>query len=237
MTELNTNTGSLTSIQARSDENEKNIGQLENLSVTLTEQLNSNIANNNTASNPELTVKINSINDIIRNLHQNQSELYSVYNTMITSTEKSLEEQGYATTIVSTELGNTTAQLNAYDQEQANKLRLIEINDYYSEQYLDRTNIMKSIILVCIPLIILTILKNKGLLSKNIFTLLIIIIIVVGGIYLFKLFLKAISHNNMQYQQYDWNFNINAAPPVDTSYPNGSPTAGLSSVTCSKTPL
>ena len=96
---------------------------------------------------------------------------------------------------------------------------------------------MKSIILVCIPLIILTILKNKGLLSKNIFTLLIIIIIVVGGIYLFKLFLKAISHNNMQYQQYDWNFNINAAPPVDTSYPNGSPTAGLSSVTCSKTPL
>ena len=219
LTDTNNNSGSLTSIQARSDENEKNIGQLENLSVTLTEQLNSNIANNNTASNPELTVKINSINDIIRNLHQNQSELYSVYNTMITSTEKSLEEQGYATTIVSTELGNTTAQLNAYDQEQANKLRLIEINDYYSEQYLDRTNIMKSIILVCIPLIILTVLKNKGLINKTLFNWLIIILIVVGGIYLFKLFLKAVSHNNMQYQQYDWNFNINAAPPVDTTYP------------------
>ena len=235
LTDTNNNSGSLTSIQARSDENEKNIGQLENLSVTLTEQLNSNIANNNTASNPELTVKINAIHDIIRNLHKNQSELYSVYNTMITSTEKSLEEQGYATTIVSTELGNTTAQLDAHEQEQANKLRLIEINDYYSEQYLDRTNIMKSIILVCIPLIILTVLKNKGLINKTLFNWLIIILIVVGGIYLFKLFLKAVSHNNMQYQQYDWNFNINAAPPVDTSYPNGNPADSMMETKCSTT--
>ena len=190
LTDTNINSGSLTSIQARADENEKNIGQLENLSVSLTEQLNSNIANNNTDSNPELTNQILSINDIIRNLHQNQSELYSVYNTMITSTEKSLEEQGYATNIVSTELGNTTMKLGTYDQQKANKLRLIEINDYYSEQYLDRTNIMKSVILVCIPLIILTVLKNKGLINKNLFNWLIIILIVIAGIYLFRLFLN-----------------------------------------------
>jgi hypothetical protein len=233
LTDTNINSGSLTSIQARADENEKNIGQLENLSVSLTEQLNSNIANNNTDSNPELTNQILSINDIIRNLHQNQSELYSVYNTMITSTEKSLEEQGYATNIVSTELGNTTMKLGTYDQQKANKLRLIEINDYYSEQYLDRTNIMKSVILVCIPLIILTVLKNKGLINKNLFNWLIIILIVIAGIYLFRLFLKAISHNNMQYQQYDWNFNINAAPPVDTTYPNGDPADKIKTTTCS----
>ena len=237
MTELNTNTGSLTSIQARAEDNEKNIAQLESLSSNLTDQLNSNIANNNTASNTELMNQINSINDIIRNLHQNQSELYSVYNTMITSTEKSLEEQGYATNIVSNEAANTTALLDSYDQEKANKLRLIEITNYYSEQYLDRTNIMKSIILMCIPLIILTVLKNKGLLNNNFFNWSIIILIVIEGIYLFKILLKAISHNNMQYQQYDWNFNINAAPPVDTTYPNGDPSAGLSSVTCSTTPL
>ena len=35
LTDTNNNSGSLTSIQARSDENEKNIGQLENLSVGL----------------------------------------------------------------------------------------------------------------------------------------------------------------------------------------------------------
>ena len=94
---------------------------------------------------------------------------------------------------------------------------------------------MKSIILVCILLIILTVLKNKGILNKSIFTILIIIIIVIGGIYLFKLFLKAFSHNNMQYQQYDWNFNINAAPPVDTTYPNGDPAANIQTTRCSTT--
>lgn len=237
MTELNTNTGSLTSIQARAEDNEKNIAQLESLSSNLTDHLNSNIANNNTASNTELMNQINSINDIIRNLHQNQSELYSVYNTMITSTEKSLEEQGYATNIVSNEAANTTALLGSYDQEKANKLRLIEITNYYSEQYLDRTNIMKSIILMCIPLIILTVLKNKGLLNNNFFNWSIIIIIVIEGIYLFKILLKAISHNNMQYQQYDWNFNINAAPPVDTTYPNGNPADKMMETKCSTTPI
>jgi hypothetical protein len=237
MTELNTNTGSLTSIQARAEDNEKNIAQLESLSSNLTDQLNSNIANNNTASNTELMNQINSINDIIRNLHQNQSELYSVYNTMITSTEKSLEEQGYATNIVSNEAANTTALLDSYDQEKANKLRLIEITNYYSEQYLDRTNIMKSIILMCIPLIILTVLKNKGLLNNNFFNWSIIILIVIEGIYLFKILLKAISHNNMQYQQYDWNFNINAAPPVDTTYPNGDPADKMMETKCSTTPI
>lgn len=237
MIELNTNTGSLTSIQARAEDNEKNIAQLESLSSNLTDQLNSNIANNNTASNTELMNQINSINDIIRNLHQNQSELYSVYNTMITSTEKSLEEQGYATNIVSNEAANTTALLGSYDQEKANKLRLIEITNYYSEQYLDRTNIMKSIILMCIPLIILTVLKNKGLLNNNFFNWSIIILIVIEGIYLFKILLKAISHNNMQYQQYDWNFNINAAPPVDTTYPNGDPADKMMETKCSTTPI
>jgi hypothetical protein len=151
------------------------------------------------------------------------------------TTAKYIEEQGYATTIVNNESVGMEYKVANLDQEQANKLRLIEINNYYSEQYLDRTNIMKSIILVCIPLIILTILKNKGLLSKNIFTLLIIIIIVVGGIYLFKLFLKAVSHNNMQYQQYDWNFNINAAPPVDTTYPSGDPADRIQTTTCTTT--
>lgn len=233
------NTGSLTQIEAKNESIQQNIEQLRSIKDDLIHNLNNGIANNS-LSQLQITDyanKMEAIDKIVLGLNQNQLDMYSFFQKNIASTAKSIEEQGYATTIVSTELGNTTAQLNANEQEQANKLRLIEINDYYSEQYLDRTNIMKSIILVCIPLIILTILKNKGLLSQNIFTLLIIIIIVVGGIYLFKLFLKAISHNNMQYQQYDWNFNINAAPPVDTSFPAGDPNAGLSSVTCSKTSL
>ena len=239
MSELNTNSGSLTQIEAKNESIQANIEQLRSIKDGLIQDLNNGIANNslNQSQVTDYANKMAAIDNIILGLNQNQIDMYSFFQKNIASTAKSLEEQSYATTIVSTELGNNTIKLGDIEQEHANKLRLIQINDYYSEQYLDRTNIMKSIILVCILLIILTVLKNKGILNKSIFTILIIIIIVIGGIYLFKLFLKAFSHNNMQYQQYDWNFNINAAPPVDTSYPNGSPTAGLSSVTCSKTPL
>jgi hypothetical protein len=229
---------SLSKIELSNEEIQQNIISLENLKNDLTEQLYNGISNGISLNDQnKLTTKITAINEIINSLHQTSLNTYSFFKTNMDATAKSIEEQGYATSIVSNETLGMEHKVINLSQEQANKLRLIEINDYYSEQYLDRTNIMKSIILVCIPLIILTILKNKGLLSKNIFTLLIIIIIVVGGIYLIKLFLKAISHNNMQYQQYDWNFNINAAPPVDTGYPSGDPNAGLSSVTCSTTPL
>lgn len=233
------NTGSLTQIEAKNESIQQNIEQLRSIKDDLIHNLNNGIANNSLSQSQitDYADKMDAIDKIVLGLNQNQIDLYSFFQKNIASTAKSIEEQGYATTIVSSELKNTTMKLGDIDQTKANKLRLIEINDYYSEQYLDRTNIMKSIILVCIPLIILTILKNKGLLNKSVFTILIIIIIVVGGIYLLKLFLKAVSHNNMQYQQYDWNFNIDAAPPVDTSLPGGNPNAGLSSVSCSRTPL
>jgi len=231
MGDLNATT--LSDIESNNENIQTNITSLENLKNDLTEQLYTGISNGISLEDQnKLTTKITSINEIIHSLHQTSLSTYSFFKTNIDATSKSIEEQGYATTIVNDQSVGMEYKVGSMGQEKANKLRLIEINDYYSEQYLDRTNIMKSIILVCIPLIILTILKNKGLLSKNIFTLLIIIIIVVGGIYLFKLFLKAISHNNMQYQQYDWNFNINAAPPVDTTYPNGDPAAKLTSTTC-----
>ena len=234
MGDLNATT--LSDIESNNENIQTNITSLENLKNDLTEQLYTGISNGISLEDQnKLTTKITSINEIINSLHQTSSSTYSFFKTNMDATAKSIEEQGYATTIVNNESVGIEYNVDSLEQEQANKLRLIEINDYYSEQYLDRTNIMKSVILVCIPLIILTILKNKGLLSKNIFTLLIIIIIVVGGIYLFKLFLKAISHNNMQYQQYDWNFNINAAPPVDTTYPNGDPAANIQTTRCSTT--
>ena len=227
----------LTDIQSRNETIQTNITQLQQLQDDLKTQLDIGIANGtlNQDQINSLNEKINGISEIITNLYKNNSSMYNFFQQNIASTAKSLKDQQYATNIVKSELHNTNNILWSHEAEQANKLRLIEINNYYSEQYLDRTNIMKSIILVCIPLIILTVLKNKGLINKTLFNWLIIILIVVGGIYLFKLFLKAVSHNNMQYQQYDWNFNINAAPPVDTSYPNGNPADSMMETKCSTT--
>ena len=212
-------TDSLNDIQSRNENIQSNIEHLQQIQDDLKTKVEIGISNG-TLSQDEITSytqKITGISDIISNLYKNNSSMYNFFQQNIASTAKTLKEQKYATNIVSSELHNSSNILWGHEADQANKLRLIEINNYYSEQYLDRTNIMKSLILICIPLIILTLLKNKGFLNGTIFNILYIIIIVIGIIYLFKLFLKAISHNNMEYQQYDWNFNQSAAPPVDTS--------------------
>ena len=177
---------SLTDIQSRNETIQTNISHLQQLQDDLKTQLDIGIANGTLTQDQinSLNEKINGISEIITNLYKTNSSMYNFFQQNIASTAKSLEEQQYATNIVKSELHNTNNILWSHEAEQANKVRLIEINNYYSEQYLDRTNIMKSIILVCIPLIIILILKNKGFLNETIFNILFIIIIVIGIIYL-----------------------------------------------------
>ena len=233
-------TESLTDIQTQNETIQANIVSLQAIHDDLKTQLDVGITNGtlNIEQQNSLNKKIYDISSIITILYNNNSSMYDFFSKNIASTAATIEEQQFATNIVKNELLNTNNILRGHQAEQANKLRLIEINDYYSEQYLDRTNLMKSIIIVCIPLIILLVLKNKGILNTTIFNILFIIIVFIGIIYLFKLFLKIISHNNMQYQQYDWYFNRGDAPPIDTSgSTNASDSIAPTVTTCNTTPI
>ena len=184
------------------------------------------------------TEKISNIATIIVQLNQNSSDMYGFFQQNVATTSQSLADHNEALKIVNNELQNTSNILTQKENETSNKKRLIEINDYYSEQYLDRTNLMKSIILVCIPIIILIVLNNMGYLNSTIFNILLILIIVVGIIYLYNIVLKVISHNSMEYQKYDWNFNQSAAlasTPINTASPNGNPNDSGTVTTCNTT--
>ena len=235
----NTTSESLMDIQSKNENIMNNIEKLTEVQDELKYKLEEGIATGmSEEERTKLTTNITDISGLIQDLYSTVSNTYTFVQNSIASNAKTMESQAYATNIVNSELTVSNDQVEDKDTEKANKMKLIEINDYYSEEYLDRTNMMKSVILVCIPLIILTVLKNKGVLSDNIFKILIILIIVIGFIYLFKLFLKIISHNNMQYQKYDWNFNKSAAPPVDTSNPEGGGSdVGATSTTCTTTPV
>ena len=237
MGDINSASYTLTDIQSRNDTIEANIVKLHDIQNDLQSQLDTGIANNTLSPDQIASIngKISSVQTIIVQLHQNSINMYGFYEQNIATTAQTLEEQGFAREIIDHEVKNTNTILQEKRDDTANKMRLIEINDYYGDQYLDRTNVMKAIILVCIPIILLSLLKNMGFVNNSIFNILIIIIIIVGVIYLGKLFIQIISHNNMQYQQYDWWFNKAAAPTVDTSTPNG--TGNLSLTTCSSKPL
>jgi hypothetical protein len=154
--------------------------------------------------------------------------MFSFFKENVSSVRDTLVEQNSAIEIVENELNQAKLRLRTIEGEKANTLRLVEINTYYGDQYADHTSIMKSVILICIPIIILTIFYNKDIISKAVYSILIVIIVVISVYYLWPKIVHLNSHDNMNYDEYNWNFN-----PADTSLPPPVSTSPLATNTTS----
>jgi hypothetical protein len=143
-----------------------------------------------------------------------------------------MEEQAAAITVVEKELNDAKRRLSFMEDEKYNKLRLIEINTYYSDLYADHTSIMKLIIYIFVAILIITILRNRGILPVNIFNILFVIIVVIGVILLVYHLVYTITRDNMNYREYDWYFNKNNAPDVNIGDANVDPWASSIGLTC-----
>lgn len=129
------------------------------------------------------------------------------------------EDQTKALKIVEHELNRAKELYNITHQEQINKLRLIEINDYYGEMYTDRTYILKCLVAFCIHACMLSLLYYQDLIPKYLYIICLSLTFVVGGVYLTVRILWAYTADNMIYSQH--NFMQISPGDVDTTNPTG----------------
>jgi hypothetical protein len=76
---------------------------------------------------------------------------------------------------------------------------------------------MKTIVIICIPVLILSILKNIGILPGSIASIVIAIIIFIGIIWIGRQIIDMSNRDNMNYDEYDWYFNKTNAPSNNTT--------------------
>ena len=186
---------------------------MQNIERELFSSLETNF-NLTTQQQEQIIIKINSISQIRINLYQTLGQLNSIYKNALTDSQGSLKEQTIAIGIVENQLNETKQKLQALESEKNNKIRLIEINDYYGEKYSEHSSLMKYIIFMLIPIIIISLLFNKGLLPKSIFYLLLVIIVIIGSVFIVYTLLSIWTRDNMNYQAYLWSFNVKNAPSV-----------------------
>jgi hypothetical protein len=67
------------------------------------------------------------------------------------------------------------------------------------------------------PVILLAVLNNKGILPSSIYNILIVIISFIGAIFMWRRYASIIMRDNMNYQEYDFYFDPNAAPKGSTT--------------------
>jgi hypothetical protein len=216
---MSSSTVNISDVQDRNKQTLNDIQGLQTIEKDLFNNLEQGLASNSltTEQKDKIVQKINEISQMRINLYQTMNNGYAFYNHNLSSTATTLTEQNSAIGIVENELNEAKRRMKIIEQEKNNKLRLVEINNYYGQQYSEQTQIMKTVIMICIPILILAILHNREFIPTGLFSILVIVIVVVGVIYLWRQVLYSFSHDNMNYQEYDWYFNKKNAPSIDTN--------------------
>jgi hypothetical protein len=213
---------SANSSSSNSDQIINDIKSLQNMEQQMFSSLDSN-PNLSASQKQELVSKISKISNMRMNLYDTMGGMNSFFEKSLNSSRGTLNEQISAVGIIEKELKEARKKLEMMEAEKINKLRLVEINDYFGEKYAEHAMLMKVIILTLIPVIIFTVLFNKQIISSNVYYILVGIVAVIGGFFGWMLFFSIINRDNMNYQEYDWYFDASAAPVPSTDASNNDP--------------
>ena len=207
---------SLPNIQENNQQILNDIQSLQQIEQSLFTNLETN-PSLTTAQQQEIINKISDISNMRINLYHTLSDVNNYFQSALTNSQGTLNEQATAIEIVERELNDARTQLTLLEEEKNNKIRMIEINNFYGDKYADHTILMKYIMFMFIPIIFFSVLLNKSIISKNVFYILLFIVSTIGAYFIITQIVSIWNRDNMNYQEYNWYFNASSAPAVVSS--------------------
>ena len=156
--------------------------------------------------------KINRITSMRLNLYNTLSGINNFFQNALQNSVGTLKQQVTTIAIVENELNQSKRRLEVLETEKNNKIRLVQINNYYSDKYVEHSQLMKIVIFTLIPVIIITFLHNKTILPDTIYYILLVIISIIGSFNFLHTYISIIMRDNMVYDEYDWKFDASTAP-------------------------
>jgi len=157
------------------------------------------------------------IQDTRTNLINALSSINAYYSQNLTGSSHTLEQQTNAVAIMDKEMEQAKKRLAYINEQKENKLRIVEINQYYSASYAEWTHLVKILIITIIAFaIVINMTTYFPGLPSEVYSILMFIISVTSLYYIFISVISIYSRDNMVYDEYNWNFNINSAPKMGT---------------------
>jgi hypothetical protein len=212
MTDNSTNFDNL---QERNQQVLNNISQLQIQEKDLYQQLED--VSLSAEQKQDIINKINEISQIRLNLYEDLKDMFLYYQENIAAAKTTLGQSVIAVDVLENELNQSKKRINLIEDRKNDKLRLVEINTYFGKRYNAHANLMKTIVIICIPIIILAVLTNNGILPSSIYKLLVVIILVIGSIFIGMQIIDMSNRDDMNWDEYNWYFNKSKAP-VDTTF-------------------
>lgn len=211
------NTDIVKQTQARQAATLKNIQQLQDLEKQLYQKLQSKSVNgaNTTAAEQQATIaKINELSQMRVTMFEELDSIYKDVQGRVAQSRVDLVDQLVVTGVVEKELNDAKRNLNAMNTDKHNKMRIVEINTYYSQKYRAQSSLMKAIIVISLVLLVLIIVAKKEFVPENIMNGIIGVWVLISAIYLIRRIVDLNTRSNMNFDEYDWDWN-----PKDNSNP------------------
>lgn len=197
----------------------KNIQQLQEMEKNLYQNLQTASADNSSAdSQQQIIAKINELSQMRMTMFAELDAMYKGVQGRVAQSRIDLVDQMVVTGVVENELNNAKQKLNAVQADKNNKMRMVEINTYYSQQYRAQSQLMKLVIVVALILFVLIVVSKQGWLPDNVMKILIGIVAVVGAFMIIKNLINISSRSNMNFDEFDWAWDEDANNPSVYEY-------------------
>jgi hypothetical protein len=146
--------------------------------------------------------ELKNLSNIKINLYDSIKDIYDISVDTMTYTKQTVKEQLAAIKIVEKELQHSAKRINELNDNNINKMRMIEINKYYEDKYNNHAGFVKYLIIFIVILLFIYILNKRLLINDNIYKILLFIVILIGIIILSRYYYKMMFRSNMEYQEY-----------------------------------
>ena len=163
--------------------------------------------NSNFEMQKEIIEKIHTTSQSRIALFRQLHIIYELMGNSVTNDKIQLKDQMGILNMMEKHLKQSRSDLDKNQNLNVSNLRMIEINTYYSNKYRALYAILRLIIILCLPLLIIAILRNRQILSINLSGTLATVVIIIGIFLVGPRIIDLNSRNNMVFSEYDFPFN------------------------------
>jgi len=165
-----------------------------------------------------LLTQIKSISDVRHDMYKRLVGQYRLTQDNVSQTRSNLVDQFTLVDIMQQQLDNLHDNINIILNAKNDRMRMVEINTYFGKQYEAQKELMQIIVLTAVPLLILAILSNAGTLGYTLAGVLGTIVIAIGLVFIVRKVIDISSRSNVNFDEYDWQFDPNSQKPTVTEY-------------------
>jgi hypothetical protein len=150
------------------------------------------------------------------NLSNALGSLNYYYSSNLEQSSETLNQQTEAVAIIDREMQLAKQRLAYINKQKANKMRAVEINQYYDKAYQERTSLVKWIIMSIIVFVAYVYIRKVFvIIPPIIYNMLGIALIAFFGYNLLMVILSINARNTMVYDEYTWSFSKDNLPDFD----------------------